>query len=439
MSAPLLGLFGFVFAMLLTLVGVPVSMAMAITGVAGFAILNGSGAAAYVLGSAPFEAVFPYSLSVIPLFVAMGVFSSHAGLSGSLFAAMNSLFGRFRGGLAMASIGACAVFGAICGSSLATAATMGRIAVPEMIKAGYQASLAGASVAAAGTLGVLIPPSVLMVIYALLTENSIGQLFAAALIPGLLATFLDIVAVGVAVRMNPKLAPTLAREERAKPAGNLQGREVSRSLLAAIILFVTVIGGLYSGFFSATEAAAVGAFGAVVLALAVGTSRHSMMDASLETAKTSAMMFMILIGAALFNFFIEGTGLAGLIGDWITGSGLSPTVIMILIIVFYLILGCFMDSLSMILLTIPIVYPIVIDLGYDPIWFGIMIVSVAEIGLITPPIGMNLFVVQSVAPQVSQRDMILGILPFVIADVLRVFLFLAFPAIVLLLPMMMMR
>ncbi len=430
MNAPVIGLFGFLCAMFLTFAGVPVSVAMAITGVAGFALINGTDGAIYVLSTAPFEAVFPYSLSVIPLFVAMGVFSSHAGLSSSLFGAMNRVFGQFRGGLAMASVGACAIFGAICGSSLATAATMGRIAVPEMIRAGYRPSLAGASVAAAGTLGVLIPPSVLMVIYALLTENSIGQLFAAALIPGLLATFLYIVAVVIAVRINPELAPRGNGKDGPKA-------KLDKSVMAAISLFVIVIGGLYSGFFSATEAAAVGAFSAVVLAALMKTSRNSMIDASLETAKTSAMMFMILIGAALFNFFIEGTGLATLIGDWISHSGLPATAIMIMIIVFYLILGCFMDSLSMILLTIPIVYPIVIGLGYDPIWFGIIIVSVAEIGLITPPIGMNLFVVQSVAPQVSQRDMILGILPFIMADVMRVFLFLAFPAIVLFLPMMM--
>lgn len=431
MSTPVIGLLGFVCAMLLTFAGVPVSIAMAITGVAGFALINGTGGAIYVLSSAPFEAVFPYSLSVIPLFVAMGVFSSHAGLSSSLFGAMNGLFGRFRGGLAMASVGACAIFGAICGSSLATAATMGRIAVPEMIRAGYKPSLAGASVAAAGTLGVLIPPSVLMVIYALLTENSIGQLFAAALFPGLLATFLYIAAVVIAVRVNPALAPAVNRRKDAPKA------KLDKSVVAAISLFVIVIGGLYSGFFSATEAAAVGAFCAAILAVVMKTPMSGMIEASLETAKTSAMMFMILIGAALFNFFIEGTGLASVIGDWIGQSGLSPTMIMILIIVFYLILGCFMDSLSMILLTIPIVYPIVINIGYDPIWFGIIIVSVAEIGLITPPIGMNLFVVQNVAPQVSQRDIIFGILPFVMADVLRVFLFLAFPAIVLFLPMMM--
>lgn len=431
MSTPVIGLLGFVFAMLLTFAGVPVSIAMAITGVAGFALINGTDGAIYVLSSAPFEAVFPYSLSVIPLFVAMGVFSSHAGLSASLFGAMNGLFGRFRGGLAMASVGACAIFGAICGSSLATAATMGRIAVPEMIRAGYKPSLAGASVAAAGTLGVLIPPSVLMVIYALLTENSIGQLFAAALFPGLLATFLYIAAVVIAVRVNPELAPAVNRGKDAPKA------KLDKSVVAAISLFVIVIGGLYSGFFSATEAAAVGAFCAAILAVIMKTPMSGMIEASLETAKTAAMMFMILIGAALFNFFIEGTGLASVIGDWISQSGLSPTMIMILIIVFYLILGCFMDSLSMILLTIPIVYPIVINIGYDPIWFGIIIVSVAEIGLITPPIGMNLFVVQNVAPQVSQRDIIFGILPFVLADVLRVFLFLAFPAIVLFLPMMM--
>ncbi|MCY0096747.1 TRAP transporter large permease [Hoeflea ulvae] len=432
MTPPLLGILGFFVAMALTLVGVPVAIAMAVTGVAGFAILNGTGGAIYVLGSAPFEAVFPYSLSVIPLFVAMGVFSAHAGLSTSLFSAMNMVFKRFRGGLAMATVGACAIFGAICGSSLATAATMGRIAVPEMIREGYSPSLAGASVAAAGTLGVLIPPSVLMVIYALLTENSIGQLFAAALLPGLLATGLYITAVAVTVRISPNAIKPVDHHGDDRPETGFD-----KSVIAAISLFVVVLGGLYSGLFSANEAAAVGAFGAVVLAILMKTSFASMVDAALETARTSAMIFMILVGAALFNFFIEGTGLAGILGNWISESGLPPTVIMIMILCFYLLLGCFMDSLSMILLTIPIVYPIVINLGFDPIWFGIIVVSVAEIGLITPPIGMNLFVVQNVAPQVSQSDIIRGILPFVIADVVRLFLFVAFPAIILFLPTLM--
>jgi len=432
MTPPILGILGFFVAMALTLVGVPVAIAMAVTGVAGFAILNGTGGAVYVLSSAPFEAVFPYSLSVIPLFVAMGVFSAHAGLSTSLFGAMNMVFKRFRGGLAMATVGACAIFGAICGSSLATAATMGRIAVPEMIREGYAPSLAGASVAAAGTLGVLIPPSVLMVIYALLTENSIGQLFAAALLPGLLATGLYITAVAVTVRLNPDAVRPVDHEGADRPESRFD-----KSVIAAISLFVVVLGGLYSGLFSANEAAAVGAFGAVVLAIVMKTRASAMVDAALETARTSAMIFMILVGAALFNFFIEGTGLATILGNWITDSGLPPTVIILMILVFYLVLGCFMDSLSMILLTIPIVYPIVINLGYDPIWFGIIVVSVAEIGLITPPIGMNLFVVQNVAPQVRQSDIIRGILPFIAADVIRLFLFVAFPAIILYLPSLM--
>lgn len=428
MTSEYYGLVGFGAALVLTLLGVPVAISMAVVGFGGFALMNGWSMGSYILGSAPFEAVFPYGLSVIPLFVAMGVFAASAGLSGSLFAAVNRLVGGMKGGLAIAAIGACALFGAICGSSLATAATMGRIAVPEMLRAGYSKSLASASVAAGGTLGVLIPPSVLIVIYALLTENSIGKLFAAALIPGLLATLLYICAVMVSVRMRPDLVgEPVADAKQPSQTG-------SWSVGAAMLLFIVVIGGLYVGFFSPNEAAAVGAFGAFTLAVAMGTKSRVLIEAALEVARTSAMIFMILVGAALFNFFLEGTGLTSFLSGWITGLGLSPIAVMVLIVAFYVVLGCFMDALSMILLTIPVVYPIVISLGYDPIWFGILVVSVAEIGLITPPIGMNLFVVQSVAPEVRQVDIMKGILPFILVDIIRVVIMIAFPAVILFLP-----
>lgn len=428
MSDPVIGLIGFLAALVLTLCGVPVALAMAIAGVVGFAVLNGFFGAGFILGSAPFEAVFPYSLSVIPMFVAMGAFAAHAGLSRGLFDLANALVGRIRGGLAIATIGACALFGAICGSSLATAATMGRVAVPEMRRAGYADSISAATVAAAGTLGVLIPPSVLLVIYAILTESSIGALFVGALIPGVVAVLLYSAAVLVTIRLKPDLVAVLGDT----PEVAAKGR--ARDALPAVGLFVVVIGGLYLGLFSPTEAAAVGAVGAFLMALVKRASLGQMIEAALETTRTSAMIFFILIGAALFNFFLESTGLSRLLSGWVTGSELSPTTIMLIILLFYIVLGCFMDALSMILLTVPVIFPIVMSLGYDPIWFGIIVVSVAEIGLITPPIGMNLFVIQGVVPGLKQSDVMRGVVPFIIADIVRVLLLLAFPALVLFLP-----
>ncbi len=428
MSEPVIGLIGFAGALLMTLLGVPVGIAMAVAGVVGFGVLRGLFGAGFILGTAPFNAVFPYSLSVVPMFVAMGVFAARAGISRGLFDLANAAVGRIRGGLALASIGACALFSAICGSSLATAATMGRIAVPEMRRAGYADSISAATVAAAGTLGVLIPPSVLLVIYALLTETSIGALFAGALIPGLLAVLLYAAAVMISIRLRPGLL------DQARMPPPEESKQRAGGAMPAILLFVVVIGGLYMGWFSPTEAASVGAVGAFALALWRRASLTDLKEAALETTRTSAMIFFILIGAALFNFFLESTGLSRLLTGWVTESGLSPTVIMLIILLFYIILGCFMDALSMILLTVPVVFPIVISLGYDPIWFGIMVVSVAEIALITPPIGINLFVIQGVVANLRQSDVMRGVVPFIAADVVRILLLLAFPALVLFLP-----
>lgn len=429
MSDPLTGLLAFGGALLLVLLRVPVAIAMGAVGVGGFALLNGWFGAGFVLGAAPFEAVFPYSLSVVPLFVAMGVFAARAGLSQSLYAAAGAFIGRARGGLAMATIGACAAFGAICGSSLATAATMGKVSLPEMRRFGYADSLAAAAVAAGGTLGVLIPPSILLVIYGLLTETSIGQLFVGALIPGLLGTLLYMGAVLVQTRVNPALAPATQR-----PAAGQRLAALKR-IWAVALLFVVVIGGIYWGWFSPTEAAAVGAFGALVLTAVTGQlTWRVLIEAAEETARTTGMIFLILVGAALFNYFIETSGLPRLLIGWVEASGLTPLAVLLLIMLFYLLLGCFMDSLSMILLTVPFVFPVVAELGLDPVWFGILLVTVAEIGLITPPIGMNLFVIQGVAPGLRQGTIVRGILPFLAADALRLALLIAVPALTLWLP-----
>ncbi len=429
MSDAWLGLAGFGAVLVLIFMGLPVAVAMGAIGVLGYWWMNGWAGAAYVLGSAPFESIFPYSFSVIPLFVMMGVFASHAGLSRSLFDVINSFLGHVRGGLAITTIGACALFGAICGSSLATVATIGRVAMPQMQRHGYDASLSSATVAAGGTLGVLIPPSILLVIYGLLTQSSIGRLFIAALVPGVLGAMLYALAIVVKVGIDPGLAP---RAERTDWTGRM--RLLGR-IWPVVVLFATVIGGIYLGWFSPTEAAAVGAVGAFLLALLSGElTRATLVASARETAGLTGMIFFILVGAALFNFFLENTGLPQFLIGLIEAAGLAPITVMVLILIFYIVLGCFMDAMSMILLTVPLLAPVALELGFDLIWFGIVVVTVAEIGLITPPIGMNLFVVQATLPGLTQGTVIRGILPFILADVVRLALLLGFPAIALWLP-----
>jgi len=429
MSDPLIGVLGFAASLLMIAFRVPIAVAMGVTGVVGFGLINGFEFIGFVLGSGPFEAIFPYTLSVIPLFLLMGVVASRSGLSTDLFAAGNAVFGRFRGGLAIATIGACAGFGAICGSSLATVATMGRVALPEMRAAGYDDRLSSASIAAAGTLGVLIPPSILLVIYGLLTEQSIGKLFSAAILPGLLATVLYALAVVVQVRLNPALAGTPpAREPGYR-------RKALRGAWPVMMLFLAVIGGIQVGLFSPTEAAAVGAGGAIVIAVTRrALSGPVLADVVRETVEMTGMIFFIMIGASLFNYFIETTGLPQYLVGLIEASGLSAYMVLLLIMVFYIVLGCFMDAMSMILLTVPFIFPVVVALGFDPVWFGVLVVTVAELGLITPPIGMNLFVMQGVARDLPSHTVMRGVVPFLIADVIRLAVLIALPQIALWLP-----
>ncbi|KXS38099.1 MAG: trap dicarboxylate transporter, dctm subunit [Halomonadaceae bacterium T82-2] len=429
MSGAMLGLAGFGLTLVLIAFGFPVAVAMALVGVGGFWWLNGLMGAGFILGSSPFEAIFPYSLSVVPLFVMMGVFAARAGLSRSLFDMVNSFLGHVRGGLAVTGVGACAIFGAICGSSLATVATMGRVAIPEMEKRGYDGSLSSASIAAGGTLGVLIPPSILLVIYGILTQTSIGQLFIGAILPGIIGAVLYGLAIIVRVRMAPHLAPSTPR------AGWGTRLATLRRVWGVLLLFALVIGGIYLGWFSPTEAAAVGAVGAFGLALLSGElDRQALWGAVRETAGLTGMIFFILIGASLFNYFLETTGLPSALIGGIEASGLSPAMVLVLIMLFYIILGCFMDAMSMILLTVPFLAPVAASLDFDMVWFGVLVVTVAEIGLITPPIGMNLFVVQATQPHLTQRMVIRGILPFILADVVRLVLLAALPMLTLWLP-----
>lgn len=432
MSPEITGVIGFASLLLLIAFRVPVAVAMGMVGVVGGYVINGPDSISFILGATPFETVFPYGLSVVPLFVLMGAFATHAGLSSSLYKAIYACIGHFRGGLAIATVGACGAFGAICGSSLATAATMTKVAMPEMKRRGYDEGMASASVAAGGTLGVLIPPSIIIIIYAILTEASIGKLFAAALLPGVLAIVLYMLAISLRTYFNPALGPRGERRSWRERIAALV------SIWHIALLFMLVIGGIYIGWFSPTEAASVGAFGAFVLALAVGRiGLGAFIGCLKETAATSGMIFLILIGTAVFNFFIETTMLPTMLADWIVSSELSPFAILLCILVFYVILGCFMDSLSMILLTLPVLFPVVQALDFDVIWFGIVVLSVVEVGLITPPVGMNLFVIMAAYPEVRLKSLYLGVIPFLMADVVRITLLILFPALTLWLPSLM--
>lgn len=431
MAAAWLGVIGFGAVLLLMFVQVPVAVAMGVVGAVGFLWLQGWDGLAYVMGSSPFESVIPYSLSTVPLFVMMGVFATYAGLSRQLYDAAYAFLGHYRGGLALATIGACAAFGSICGSAIATAATMCRVALPEMRRRGYADSLASATIAAGGTLGILIPPSIILLIYALLTEQSLGKLYVAALLPGLLGTGLYMLAIAVTTRLNPAIGP--AGERMPWP----QRRRTLKSVWPVFLLFAIVIGGMFVGVFSPNEAASVGAVGALLFALlSRSMSLGRFRDSLRETAATSAMIFLILIGAGLFNFFLEVTNAPQFVVQQIQALNLSPVLFLMLLTGFYVVLGALMDDLAMMLLTLPFVFPLVQALGIDPIWFGIYMVTIVEIGMIVPPVGMNLFVIQGVG-NVKLETVIRGILPFVLADLVRVSLLIGFPAIALWLPSLM--
>ncbi len=429
MSDPTIGFVAFIILLLLISIKIPVAIAMGIIGIVGGVIIKGAYSTAFILGSLPFEAVFPYGLSVVPLFILMGTIAAHAGLSKDLYRATQAFVGHFKGGLAISTVGACAAFGSICGSSLATVATMGRVALPEMEKAGYEENFAAASVAAGGTLGVLIPPSIIMVIYAILTEESVGQMFAAALLPGLLATFLYMLAIRFKVKLNPEagpVTPTFSFSKRIKAVAGVWH---------VALLFGVVIGGIYAGWFSPTEAAAIGVMGALILTLLrKRLSINLCKDCLLETAAISGMIFLILIGTALFNFFIESTMLPQVLVDWVANLDANRYVILIFLLLFFIILGMFMDALSMILLTLPFVFPLIISLDFNPIWFGILMVSVVEIGLITPPVGMNLFILVGIDKKLNITSLSKAIVLFVVVDVIRIGVLVLIPELSLWLP-----
>ncbi|HVG51265.1 MAG TPA: TRAP transporter large permease [Xanthobacteraceae bacterium] len=422
-----IGILCFLFVLLAG--GMQLGFAMGLSAFLGTLLLIDGGAALALLGQTAYETSLSYGLSVIPMFVLMGYIAGEAGLSEGLYKACNAWLGHRRGGLALATIGACGAFAAICGSSLATAATMAQIALPEMRRYKYSDKLATGSLAAGGTIGILIPPSVVMVIYGLLTETSISALFLAGFVPGILTVAGFMLAISIMTRIDPSLGPPAARTPYWERIVAL------KSVWGAATLFLVVIGGLYIGIFSPTEAASVGAVGAFILGLINGKTPKQLLRTTLiDTVKTTAMIFTVLIGAILFNNFLILASVPTLVSDWISGLPLGKTAILMVIVGMYFVLGCLLDSLAMILLTIPIVFPIIKALGYDPVWFGIIIVMVVELGLITPPIGMNVFVIKGIAKEVPLEDIFRGVTPFIIAQIILIFIIIAFPQIALWLP-----
>jgi tripartite ATP-independent transporter DctM subunit len=423
-----------VLLFVLLFAGMPIGFAMGLSAFIGTLLLIDVGAALALLGQTAYETAVTYNLSVVPMFVLMGYIAGEARLSESLYRACNAWLGHRRGGLALATIGGCGAFAAICGSSLATAATMAQIALPEMRRYGYDDRLATGSVAAGGTIGILIPPSIIMVIYGLLTETSISKLFLAGFLPGILTVAGFMLTITVMTRIDPRLGPPAER------ASTREKLYALRSVWGPVALFLLVIGGLYIGVFSPTEAASIGAVGALFLGIINrALSPRAVAQSLLDTVKTTAMIFTILIGAILFNNFLILASMPTLVSGWITALPLGKTAILLVIIGMYFILGCLLDSLAMILLTIPIVFPIVSALGYDPVWFGIIIVMVVELGLITPPIGMNVFVIKGIAREVPLYTIFRGVTPFIVAQIILILVLVAFPEIALWLPSTMSR
>jgi tripartite ATP-independent transporter DctM subunit len=413
---------GLAVMMVLALAGLPLAFAMGVVGFFGLAILRGWNPALASAGTLMYETGFSYTLSVVPLFILMGNFVSRAGLSQELFRAAYAFIGHWRGGLAMSTIVACAGFGSICGSSIATAATMARVAYPSMRQFGYSDRLATGAIAAGGTLGILIPPSVIMVIYALMTEVNIGAMFAAGLIPGVLATILLMLAVAWQTWRDPASGPPGQRTPWPQRLRALRG------VWGVVVLFVVVMGGIYGGVFTATEGAAIGAFGAFVFAAARrALSWRALFEILTESARTTAMLFGILIGALIFANFVNFTSMPDDLKQFVSQFDVHPMAVIVAICAIYVLLGTAMEELSMILLTVPVLFPLVVHLGFDPLWFGILVVVVVEIGLISPPVGMNIFVLKTLLPDVSTGTIFRGVTPFVVADIIRLGILIAFP------------
>ncbi len=425
-------LIGFAMVFVLALLRLPLAFAMGLVGFIGLGLLRGWAPTMANAAQVVYDTGFAYTLSVVPLFILMGNFVARAGLAQELFAAAYAFIGHLRGGLAHATVLACAGFGAICGSSIATAATMAKVAYPPMKKLGYSNSLSTGVIAAGGTLGIMIPPSTIMVIYGIVTETNIGKLFAAGVLPGLMCAGLLMLGIAFTTWRDPAAGPAGERSTWA------QRWRAVRGIWGVVLLVVVVLGGIYGGIFTATEGAGIGASGAFLFALARrALTWKSLLEVLVESARTTAMLFTILIAAMLFSSFVNFTSMPADLKAWILQQGLSPLMVVGAMMVIYVLLGTIMEELSMVLLTIPVFFPIVVGLGFDPVWFGVLIVLVVQIGLISPPVGMNLFVLNSLLRDVTLAQIFRGVWLYVLMLVIALFIVLEFQPLSLWLPSLM--
>ncbi len=429
MSPMTTGILGIAILIILFLLRMPVAFAMILVGLGGFAYLATPSAALGLLGRDFFDYFSAYQLSVIPMFILMGTLAYASGISRRLYQATYSWVGHFRGGLTIATVFACAGFGAICGSSTATAATMGQIALPEMKKYNYDDTLATGTVAAAGTLGILIPPSTVFIIYGILTEQSIGKLFVAGILPGIILSIFFAVTVAILCWRKPSIGPP------GPPTTWKERFRATTGIIEALILFLLAIGGLFLGWFSPTQAGAIGAGGTLVIGLVRRQlSWRSFIEAGKEGLRTSCMVMFIITGAIIFGRFMAVSRIPFLLAEWLGGLPIPPMAIMVLIIMIYFVGGFFMDSMALIVLTVPIFFPLVKALGFDPIWFGVIIVLIGEMGVITPPVGVNVFVIKGIAPDVPLEKIFKGIFPFLYALIIMTIILMVFPQIATFLP-----
>src|SRR5690349_17224447 len=429
MSNDAIALVAFLALFILMLLRVPVGMAMGLVGITGYSVIVGAGPALKLVGQTSLRTVTDYTFGVIPMFMLMGAFVSVSGLSNEMFRAADSFLGHLRGGLGIATVVACGGFAAICGSSVATAATFSTVAYPEMRRFGYPQSFSTGVIAAGGTLGAMLPPSTVLAVYAILTQQDIGKLFMAGVLPGLLAMSMYVMTIALIVRARPGLLPA------GEPRPWSERLAALKLVWAPLVLFVFVIGGLYGGFFTPTEAGGVGASGAFLLgALRKRLNRTNTREALLQATRTAAAVFTVLIGALLFGYFLTITQSPQKLTAFLTGLGVGRYGVLALIMVMYLVLGCLMDAMAMIILTVPIIFPVITQLGFDPIWFGIIIVMTVELGLIHPPVGMNVFVIKSMIQDVTFSSIFKGVLPLIATDILRLVILIVFPVIAVWLP-----
>lgn len=429
MSQGWVATFGFALMFALMLVRVPIGIAMGIAGVVGYGIVGGWGPGLALLGQVPWSVVTDYNFSVIPMFVLMGAFASASGMSRDLFHMGETWFGHTRGGLAVGTVVACGGFAAINGSSVASAATMATVALPEMRRRNYHPGFAAGVIAAGGTIGIMIPPSVIFVLYGIMTETDIARLFFAGMLPGALAVVMYAITIRVIARLHPDWMPSGERWPWIERWRSL------RNIWPVALLFVFVLGGMYGGFFTSTEAAGMGAMGALLIGLARGTIRsNAVFDCLVDALKVTSSIFVVVIGAYLFGYFLTITQTTQAMVAWMSALPIGKYGILVLILVGYFILGAIMDELAMILLTVPIVFPVMMQLGFDPVWFGVIVVMAVTLGMICPPVGINVFVLNSIARDISLPRIYRGVAPFIISDLLRLVLLCVFPAIALAIP-----